>query len=241
MGTVGYMSPEQVRGGRWTTAPTSSPSGRCCTRCCPGRRAFRGDSGVEVLNAILKEQPPDIGEAESGLPPQLRRVLKRCLEKRREDRFQSARDLAFDLEAVATDELRRVRALPRPEAAEERPPYPGLPAFTEGDAEHFFGREAEVEALWTKLRRLKLLGLIGPSGAGKTSFLRAGLLPSCPEGWGGVVCQPGDGPLVALGRALVPELSGDTDALRELVHLEDPEVALFALGRWRKRRTSRRF
>ncbi len=118
---------------------------------------------------------------------------------------------------------------------EPRGPYPGLSSFTEEDAEVFFGREAEVEALWERLQRQRLLALIGPSGAGKTSFLQAGLLPSRPEGWGGVLCQPGNAPLVALSRALVPELSGDMDALRELVHLEEPEAALSVLGRWRRR------
>ena len=60
-------------------------------------------------------------------------------------------------------------------------PYPGLLAFTEADAAHFFGREAEVEALWEKIRRQKLLAVIGPSGVGKTSFLRAGVIPRRPR------------------------------------------------------------
>ena len=66
---------------------------------------------------------------------------------------------------------------------EERQPYPGLAAFTEQDAEYFFGREVEVEAVWKKLKRPRLLGVIGPSGAGKSSFLRAGLLPTLPPSW----------------------------------------------------------
>jgi DNA-binding winged helix-turn-helix (wHTH) protein len=61
------------------------------------------------------------------------------------------------------------------EALVERP-YPGLLAFTEADAPLFFGREAEVEALWEKIRRQRLLAVIGPSGVGKTSFLRAGVI-----------------------------------------------------------------
>jgi WD40 repeat protein/DNA-binding winged helix-turn-helix (wHTH) protein len=72
----------------------------------------------------------------------------------------------------------------------EPSPYPGLCAFSQRDAEYFFGREREVEALWTKLQERTLLGLIGPSGAGKSSLLRAGLIPAAPEGWEVVLCQP---------------------------------------------------
>ena len=89
------------------------------------------------------------------------------------------------------------------EAVVERP-YPGLLAFTEADAEHFFGREAEVEALWEKIRRQKLLAVIGPSGVGKTSFLRAGVIPSRPPGWGVAYATPGASPALALARALIP-------------------------------------
>ena len=79
-------------------------------------------------------------------------------------------------------------------AEEALRPYPGLSAFTEADAEHFFGREAEVEALWEKVRRQRLLAVIGPSGVGKTSFLRAGVIPSRPSGWGVAYLTPGASP-----------------------------------------------
>ncbi len=76
----------------------------------------------------------------------------------------------------------------------EPSPYPGLASFSQRDAEYFFGREEEVEALWRKLQERTLLGLIGPSGAGKSSLLRAGLIPACPEGWGVHLCQPRNDP-----------------------------------------------
>jgi hypothetical protein len=75
----------------------------------------------------------------------------------------------------------RTSSLPTPE---DSSPYPGLLAFTEADAVRFFGREVEVAALWEKLRRQKLLAVIGPSGARKTSFVRAGVIPSRPGGMG---------------------------------------------------------
>jgi len=79
-------------------------------------------------------------------------------------------------------------------------PYPGLSTFSEKDARFFFGREGEAEALWNKIGRRRLLGLIGPSGVGKSSFLRAGLLPSRPEGWRPVFGTPGNSPMTAIER-----------------------------------------
>lgn len=120
---------------------------------------------------------------------------------------------------------------------ERATPYPGLAPYTEADAEHFFGREAEVEAVWARLRRRELLAIISPSGAGKTSFLRAGLLPALPNGWRAVVCQPGRVPLRNLAQALVPEVAGDHESLRQLLCFEEPGIALSVLAAWRRRHT----
>jgi DNA-binding winged helix-turn-helix (wHTH) protein/WD40 repeat protein len=117
---------------------------------------------------------------------------------------------------------------------EERSPYPGLRSFTEEDAPVFFGRETEVEDLWERTRSRKMLAVIGPSGVGKTSFLRAGVIPKRLSGWGAVVSTPGNAPLRGLGRALGPDLAGDPLALGQLVGFEDPAVALDLVGRWRR-------
>jgi Tol biopolymer transport system component len=66
-----------------------------------GKRAFKGESAVEALNAILKEDPPDLSTTNSMIAPALERVVRHCMEKSPEERFQSARDLAFALEAVS--------------------------------------------------------------------------------------------------------------------------------------------
>jgi DNA-binding winged helix-turn-helix (wHTH) protein len=120
---------------------------------------------------------------------------------------------AFCGEARQTGDGRPVAG----EAVVEPAPYPGLLAFTEADAEHFFGREAEVEALWEKIRRQTLLAVIGPSGVGKTSFLRAGVIPSRPPGWGVAYATPGANPVSALARALIPDLATDAEAIGELL------------------------
>ena len=103
-----------------------------------------------------------------------------------------------------------------PDARAGASPYPGLSPFAEADADQFFGREAEVEALWEKIRRQRLLAVIGPSGVGKTSLLRAGLIPHHPSGWAAVACAPGGRPFVALGQAFAPRMAADSEAVAEL-------------------------
>src|SRR5438132_13673985 len=66
-----------------------------------GKRPFKRDSSVETLNAILKEDPPNLLESGANIPPALDRVVRHCLEKHPEARFQSSRDVAFDLEAMS--------------------------------------------------------------------------------------------------------------------------------------------
>ncbi len=102
IGTAGYMSPEQVRGQTVDHRSDFFSFGAVLYEMLSGQRAFQGDSGVELLNAILKEEPRDIRDAERGITPQLTRVLKRCLEKRPEERFQSAHDLAVALELASS-------------------------------------------------------------------------------------------------------------------------------------------
>jgi len=101
LGTVGYMAPEQVRGQTSDHRADIFSFGAVLYEMLTGRRAFRGDSAVETMSAILKEEPPEIGNSGRHVPPALARLVTHCLEKRAEDRFQSARDLVFDLESVS--------------------------------------------------------------------------------------------------------------------------------------------
>jgi hypothetical protein len=101
VGTVGYMSPEQVRGQAVDHRSDIFALGTILYEMFAGRRAFQRASAVETLNAILKEEPPDLVESGRPIPPGLDRVVRHCLEKRPEERFQSARDLLFDLETIS--------------------------------------------------------------------------------------------------------------------------------------------
>ncbi|HXH38919.1 MAG TPA: protein kinase [Thermoanaerobaculia bacterium] len=102
LGTVGYMSPEQVRGEPVDTRSDIFAFGAILYEMLTGNRAFKRNSSIETLSAILKEDPPDIAESIPNVPQALERLTRRCLEKDRELRFQSARDLAFNLETMSS-------------------------------------------------------------------------------------------------------------------------------------------
>ena len=97
LGTAGYMSPEQVRGQDPDHRSDIFSLGATLYEMVSGRRAFEGDTGVETLSAILKHDPPLLNVTDAAIPPQLASVVQHCLEKERDQRFQSARDLSFAL------------------------------------------------------------------------------------------------------------------------------------------------
>ena len=100
MGTVGYMSPEQVRGEEVDHRADIFAFGAILYELLTGRRAYQGNSAVEVMNAILKEEPPEISDPKREVPPALVRLVRHCLEKGPEDRFHSMADIAYYLEAL---------------------------------------------------------------------------------------------------------------------------------------------
>jgi eukaryotic-like serine/threonine-protein kinase len=102
MGTAGYMSPEQVRGQAVDNRSDLFSFGAILYEMISRKRAFKGDSSVETMNAILKEDPPELSESSLQVSPGLERIVRHCLEKEPGMRFQSARDLAFDLESLSS-------------------------------------------------------------------------------------------------------------------------------------------
>ena len=101
MGSVGYMSPEQVRGRAIDHRTDIFSFGAVLYEMLSGKRAFRGDSAADTVSAILKEDPPDLSATNKTVAPPLERLVRRCLEKTPGERFQSASDLAFDLENIS--------------------------------------------------------------------------------------------------------------------------------------------
>ena len=101
LGTAGYMAPEQVRGQQVDGRADLFALGVVLYEMVTGRQAFARDSTVETLNAILKEEPPELTSTRAGLPPMLDRIVRHCLEKNPAQRFQSAHDVIFALETLA--------------------------------------------------------------------------------------------------------------------------------------------
>ena len=104
LGTIGYMAPEQVRGLPADNRSDIFSMGAILYEMLSGERAFQGATPADTMSAILKENPQELANHVHNLPPALGRIVHRCLEKDPAERFQSARDLAFNLELLTRDE-----------------------------------------------------------------------------------------------------------------------------------------
>ncbi len=121
LGTLGYMSPEQVRGKPADARSDIFSFGAILYEMLSGKRAFHGDSAADTMSAILMKEPPDLSQTNRDIAPGLERVVRHCLEKNPEQRFHSAHDVAFALEALSdvstpTPAAAGLRAITRPRA-----------------------------------------------------------------------------------------------------------------------------
>jgi serine/threonine protein kinase/Tol biopolymer transport system component len=101
LGTLGYMSPEQVKGRPADARSDIFSFGAILYEMLSGKRAFHGDSAAETMSAILREEPPDLSVTNQSVSPGLERIVRHCIEKSPEQRFHSAHDVAFALEALS--------------------------------------------------------------------------------------------------------------------------------------------
>jgi len=120
LGTVGYMSPEQVRGLPVGHRSDIFAFGAVLYEMLSGRRAFQRGTAADTMSAILKEDPPDLSESGRTLSPALDRIVRHCLEKEPEQRFQSARDISFALEALSGLSASGAQPAALPEATRRR-------------------------------------------------------------------------------------------------------------------------
>jgi Tol biopolymer transport system component len=104
MGTASYMAPEQVRGELADARTDIFAFGAVLYEMLSGVRAFRRDTAAETMTALLKDDPPELSGPVRMVSPTLERIVRRCLEKSPEQRFQSARDLSFALSALSGTE-----------------------------------------------------------------------------------------------------------------------------------------
>ncbi|HKA36963.1 MAG TPA: protein kinase [Thermoanaerobaculia bacterium] len=99
-GTVAYMSPEQARGGKIDARSDVFSLGIVLYQMLTGDRPFHGDSNVDMISSILRDRPHPVTEIRPELPPQLARILRRCLEKDPRDRYQTSRDVYNELKEL---------------------------------------------------------------------------------------------------------------------------------------------
>ncbi len=209
VGTLPYMSPEQwgAGGGVIDHQTDVWAVGILLFEMVAGHHPLAPRRGFDlVITGVLQEPMPGVRGACPAIPDELADVIDRCLKKPKEQRFASARALLEALEPLLPG--RYVRQLRSDES-----PYAGLRSFQESDAHRFFGRSRDVAAAVARLRDVPLLGIVGPSGVGKSSFVRAGIVPALKasgEQWSRLTVRPGRSPMAALAHALAPMMSSDS-------------------------------
>ena len=225
VGTLDYAAPEQIEDGPIAAQTDVYGLGCVLYQCLVGEVPYPKDTRMQLLWAHLEEAPSAASEHNSELPPGIDAVVGRALAKEPQQRFATCGELvaeawlALSHDVTAAELAGRTRAaLPD---APVRNPYKGLLAFREEDADDFFGREAMTEELLERLARPERepLVVVGPSGSGKSSLVRAGLLPLLRAGgipgsasWRIVELVPGSHPSEELEAALVelvPERTAD--------------------------------
>ena len=242
-GTAGYIDPACVS----MDAPASPASdlyalGAMLFECVTGKlpAAARDEQGDFLLASVLdgRAPPPSLLEAAPDAPPSLARLIDSLIAPDRRERPPSAEWVTIRLEQIRSEIAGQGRALP----PEEEGPFRGLGRFEEDDRDVHFGRASEVAAALDMLRSRGVVALVGPSGSGKSSLARAGVLPAVAEGalggwpkrWDTAILEPGNDPRAAVVAALSPLLPDAADhtpdalvvALAERVHATGRGVVL---------------
>ena len=203
IGTLPYMSPEQSRAEAVDQRTDIWAVGIMLWELCTGQHPLAplSKATLKQLRA-LDVSMPSMADEHPALGP-LGAVVDRCLAKDPDQRFDSARALLDALEPL----LPGRRGWSGNDDGDESPdnPYVGLAAFQESDAARFFGRDQDISSMLTRIRNHRLVTVAGASGAGKSSFVRAGVIPALARSgqkWQWFIARPGRQPLGALANVL---------------------------------------
>ncbi|MBS2028084.1 MAG: protein kinase [Deltaproteobacteria bacterium] len=214
MGTLAFMSPEQWgKGGPIDNRSDIWAAGIMLFRMLAGKHPLYPMSGMQLaITGKLDEPMPKLNSIMPGLPAELGAVVDKCLMKNKDQRWPDANALLRALEAFLPGRGNR-------EFKIDESPYAGLASFQEADADRFFGRNSEISAVVNRIRDQALIAVVGPSGTGKSSFVRAGLVPALKRGgenWEALVIRPGRKPLQALADVISPLLGSSTSVAEDL-------------------------
>ncbi|MBL8621377.1 MAG: protein kinase [Myxococcales bacterium] len=222
MGTMKYMSPEQWGIGVEIDHRTDIWAvGVIMYRLLAGKHPLAPLQGNQLVVTAMVDKPmPKLREAVSDVPQGICDVVDRCLQKHKEYRYKDARELLKALEPFLPGRYSTMQL------QLDESPYAGLSSFQESDAARFFGRSREIAAAVNRIRDRPIMGVVGPSGVGKSSFVRAGLVPALKasgEQWETLVIRPGRSPLMAIAAMMSPMVSSTSttvvDDLKEQAEL----------------------
>ncbi|RLB51291.1 MAG: hypothetical protein DRI90_23055, partial [Deltaproteobacteria bacterium] len=195
-GTPGYMAPEQWQEQVCTGAADVWALGVVLFELCAGRRPFVADNWAPLALAVTGPEPAPPLEHFADVPVALAELVGRCLSKTPAERPSAAQ---------AAETLRSLLRSAPTRVVESQSPFCGLLPFDEHQMDRFFGRDAEISAAIERLRIQPVLLVVGRSGAGKTSFAQAGVVPRLREQGRWLVLQlrPGPRPLLTLASRLL--------------------------------------
>jgi serine/threonine protein kinase len=200
LGTLPYMSPEQMRSTPVDGRTDLWAVGVILHQLVAGQHPLTPCTAETLFNSAMAidEPLPSVASVVPELPEPLVRAIDGCLRKRVEERTPTARALLAELEPL-------LPGRPTTRLAADENPYLGLTAFQEADAGRFFGRERDTARVIARLRDQPLVAIAGPSGVGKSSFVRAGVIPALKasgETWESFALRPGRDPIGALATLL---------------------------------------
>lgn len=202
VGTMPYMAPEQLRGEDVDERCDIWAVGIILWKLCTGKHPLAPITASRLMALADGDTSiPSIAEQRTDLGP-LADIINHCLEIHLDKRLASAAELLAAFEPLAVGQ----RSVDAAEQTSTDNPYVGLAAFQEGDSARFFGRDPDIARLLHQLRNRHLIAVVGASGSGKSSLIRAGVIPALKrsgQSWETFITRPGREPLAAMAEILL--------------------------------------